>query len=53
LKYVFPVSKVHIFIPAFRPPARPWALGWAFWRCAHFYLFEKRMSKAEYDPKWA
>lgn len=53
LKCVFPVPKVHIFIPAFRPPARPWASGWAFWRCAYFHLFGKRMSNADYSPNRA
>jgi hypothetical protein len=46
LKCVLPVPKVHIFIPAFCPSARPWAPGWSFWRYAHFQLFGK-MSKAE------
>lgn len=47
LKCVLPVPKVHIFIGAFCPFARPWAPGWAFWSCTLFHLFGKRMSKAE------
>ena len=47
LKCVLPVPRVHIFIRAFCPFARPWAPGWTFWRCTLFHLFGKRMSKTE------